>query len=73
MTDEDRGGFGRRDIQKVALGFGVVFLLVGIAGFVPGLTTGTLTFAGPTSGAELIGLFQVSVLHNVVHLLYGVV
>jgi hypothetical protein len=73
MTDDDRGGFARRDIQKVSLGFGIVFLLVGIAGFLPGLTTGTLSFAGPMSGAELLGVFQVSVLHNIVHLLYGVV
>jgi hypothetical protein len=73
MTDDDRGGFARRDIQKVAFGYGIVFLLVGIAGFLPGITTGTLSFAGPTSGAELLGLFQVSVLHNALHLLYGVV
>ena len=73
MTDDDRGGFARRDIQKVALGYGLVFLLVGIAGFIPGITTGHLTFAGPMSGAKLLGLFQVSVLHNIVHLLYGVV
>ncbi len=73
MTDDDRGGFARRDIQKVALGYGIVFLLVGIAGFLPGITTGTLNFAGPMSGAKLLGLFQVSVLHNALHLLYGVV
>jgi hypothetical protein len=75
MSDDgdDRPGFARRDHQKVALGFGIVFLLVGIAGFLPGLTTGTLSFAGPMSGAKLLGLFQVSVLHNVVHLLYGIV
>jgi len=73
MTDDDRGGYARRDIQKVALGWGIVFLLAGIAGFVPGITTGTLSFAGPMSGAKLLGLFQVSVLHNALHLLYGVV
>ena len=73
MTDDDRTGFARRDIQKVSLGVGIVFLLVGIAGFIPGLTTGTLTFAGPMSDARLLGLFQVSGLHNLVHLLYGIV
>ncbi len=53
---------------------GAVFLLVGIAGFVPGVTTNydELGFAGHGSGAELLGLFQVSVLHNLVHLLFGV-
>jgi hypothetical protein len=52
-----------------------VFLLVGIAGFIPGLTTryDQLGFAGTGSMALLLGVFQVSVLHNIVHLLFGVV
>jgi hypothetical protein len=29
-------------------------------------------FAGHDSGAQLVGLFNVSVLHNIVHLLFGV-
>ena len=51
------------------------FLLVGVLGFVPGITThyGDLSFAGHSSGAKLLGIFQVSVLHNIVHLLFGVV
>ncbi|MGN7189695.1 MULTISPECIES: DUF4383 domain-containing protein [unclassified Curtobacterium] len=60
-------------VQKVALVVGIVFLLVGIAGFVPGLTSGDLAGAGHGSMAMLLGIFQVSVLHNVVHLLFGVV
>jgi hypothetical protein len=53
---------------------GAVFLLVGVLGFIPGITTnyGQMTFAGHMSNAKLIGLFEVSVLHNVVHLLFGV-
>ncbi len=64
----------RTPVQLVALIFGIVFLLVGILGFVPGVTSGFdgLTFAGPMSGAMLLGLFHVSVLHNIVHLLFGV-
>jgi hypothetical protein len=60
-------------MQKAAMAVGVVFVLVGIAGFIPGITTnlGDLEFAGPDSGAELLGIFQVSVLHNVVHLIFG--
>jgi hypothetical protein len=51
----------------------VVFLLVGVAGFVPGITTdyGELTVAGPDSEAKLLGIFQVSILHNLVHLAFG--
>jgi hypothetical protein len=32
-----------------------------------------MSFAGHGSGAKLLGLFQVSILHNIVHLLFGVV
>jgi hypothetical protein len=65
----------RTPVQSIAALAGVVFLLVGILGFVPGITThyGDLSFAGHESGAKLLGIFQVSVLHNIVHLLFGVV
>ncbi|HWN21825.1 MAG TPA: DUF4383 domain-containing protein [Gaiellaceae bacterium] len=62
-------------VQTVARLVGFVFLLVGIAGFIPGITTNLydgLDFAGDGSEAELFGLFQVSVLHNIVHALFGV-
>lgn len=61
-------------IQKAAAAVGVVFLLVGVLGFVPGITTDydQLGFAGPESMAMLLGIFMVSILHNVVHLLFGV-
>ena len=50
-----------------------VFVLVGILGFIPGITThyGSMTFAGHHSHARLLGLFEVSVLHNLVHLALG--
>ena len=53
---------------------GVVFLLIGLLGFIPGITTNynDLQWAGHESGAKLLDLFQVSVLHNLVHLLFGV-
>lgn len=64
----------RRPIQYIALVYGLVFLLVGILGFIPGITTNydSLAIAGHHSEAMLLGIFQVSVLHNVVHLFYGV-
>jgi Domain of unknown function (DUF4383) len=60
-------------ICTVALLVGVVFLAVGILGFIPGITThyGDMAFAGHKSDAKLIGVFEVSVLHNIVHLLFG--
>ena len=70
----DRVGVRRRPVQALALLVGAVFLLVGVLGFVPGATTALdgLRFAGPHSEAMLFGLFQVSVLHNALHLLFGV-
>jgi hypothetical protein len=64
----------RSPVRTTALIVSVVFLLVGLAGFIPGVTTGygDMTFAGHHSDAHLLGVFQVSVLHNIVHLLFGV-
>ncbi|MCF2571757.1 DUF4383 domain-containing protein [Brevibacterium sp. UCMA 11754] len=65
----------RTGVQIISGIFGAVFLLVGILGFVPGITQNldTMMFAGHHSQAALLGIFQVSVLHNIVHLLFGVV
>jgi len=68
---------GRRStplICTLARVVGATFLLVGILGFIPGITThyDDMSFAGHMSGAKLLDVFQVSVLHNVVHLLFGV-
>jgi uncharacterized membrane protein YuzA (DUF378 family) len=64
----------RAPVQTAVLGIGAVFVLVGIAGFIPGLTShlDMLSWAGHHSGSKLLGLFAVSVLHNVVHLVFGV-
>jgi hypothetical protein len=60
--------------QTLALVFGVAFLGAGILGFIPGVTTnlGDIEFAGKDSPSELLGIFQVSILHNIVHLLFGI-
>jgi len=61
--------------RRAAAVVSAVFVLVGILGFIPGITTdyGDMQFAGHDSGAMLLGIFQVSILHNLVHLLFGVV
>jgi hypothetical protein len=60
--------------QTLALLFGVAFLATGVLGFIPGITTnlGDIKFAGNDSPSELLGIFQVSILHNIVHLLFGI-
>ena len=76
MSTMNSGGrtVGRTNIQKATLAVGVVFLLVGLLGFIPGITSNyeSLGFAGHGSGALLLGIFQVSILHNIVHLLFGI-
>ena len=64
----------RSPLRTAAVVVSASFLLVGVLGFIPGATTdyGDMTFAGHHSGAHLLGIFQVSILHNIVHLLFGV-
>jgi type II secretory pathway component PulF len=61
-------------VQAAAFAVGAVFLLVGILGFIPGITAdyNQLGAAGTESHAMLLGIFQVSVLHNLVHILFGI-
>ncbi|MCM6775584.1 DUF4383 domain-containing protein [Nocardia sp. CDC159] len=70
-----QGGVGRGSmVRTAATVVGALFLLVGILGFIPGITTDydDLSWAGHHSGAMLFGIFQVSALHNIVHLIFGV-
>jgi hypothetical protein len=64
----------RTAVQKAALAVGIVFLAVGVLGFIPGITTNysALAIYSHHSDALLLGIFQVSILHNIVHLLFGV-
>lgn len=60
----------RKSINRtVATVFGVIYLLVGLLGF---LFTSGVGFAAPEGGL-LLGIFEVNPLHNIVHLLIGAV
>jgi hypothetical protein len=66
----------RSPAQLLTLLIGATFILVGILGFIPGITShlyGGLDFAGHNSKAELFHVFQVSWLHNIVHIAFGLV
>ena len=62
--------------RTFALLFGIVFLIVGAGGFIPGLTDHTATphpDLTMTNGyGHELGLFPINVLHNIVHILFGV-
>src|ERR1044071_6034491 len=56
-----------------ALVVGIVYLLVGLLGFIPGLVS---DYTGPalsvSAGAgNLMGLFPINIVHNIVHLAIG--
>jgi hypothetical protein len=73
-VSDTAGTRDRTDVQRAAQVVGAVFLLVGILGFIPGITSDydQMAFASHDSQAKLLGIFQVSILHNIVHLLFGV-
>jgi len=62
-------------VQGAALLVAGLFILIGVLGFIPGVTTdyALLDWAGPHSGAKLFGVFAISGLHNVIYLISGVV
>ncbi len=53
-------------VKKIAMIFGAIFLLIGLLGFVPGLTS------TDSEGVQaLFGLFMVDPIHNAVHIVTG--
>jgi Domain of unknown function (DUF4383) len=76
METERTSALPRPTVRVLATLVAAVLVIVGIIGFIPGLTTNLydgLEFAGDDGDAEILGVFQTSVLHNVVHLLFGLV
>jgi hypothetical protein len=63
-------------VQLLAMLVAATFVLVGIIGFVPGLTSNLyegLEFAGDDGTAEIFGVFDTSILLNLIHLTFGLV
>lgn len=57
----------RTTVQTVALLFGAIYLAVGIIGFLPFLG-GSVTL----TNSKLLGLFNINLLHNLVHIVIGI-
>jgi Domain of unknown function (DUF4383) len=68
MSSNDQAGHPPTLNQLVGMGFGAVYLLVGLLGFF----VHSDGFAA-TSGGKLLGLFEVNPLHNFAHILIGAV
>jgi hypothetical protein len=52
---------------KISLGLGLVYLLIGVLGFIPGITQPS---TAPGQGL-LLGIFAVNTVHNLAHLVLG--
>src|SRR5207248_8408013 len=55
-------------VKTLGLLFGIVFLAVGILGFVPGVSA-----PGPDGMPMLLGIFMVNTVHSIVHIASGAV
>jgi hypothetical protein len=64
-------------VQNFALLFGIVYALVGVLGFVPGFLQPTPAEAPglvvTSSYGYLLGIFPVNALHNLVHIVTGLI
>jgi hypothetical protein len=55
--------------QKITVGLGAFYVLIGVLGFIPGIT-----LAGTVPGqGMLLGIFAVNLVHNIAHLLLGAI
>ncbi len=59
--------FSGETARKIAFWFGVIYVVIGVLGFIPGITV-----ASDQPGHNLLlGIFAVNTLHNLVHLIAG--
>jgi hypothetical protein len=56
-------------VKRVAMLFGIVFIIVGVLGFT---VPGGMAMGDAANAPKLLGLFPVNLLHNLVHILFGV-
>ncbi|EGD21870.1 hypothetical protein HMPREF0724_14471 [Prescottella equi ATCC 33707] len=68
-------GLARTTTQLATTVVAATLLATGLLGFVPGVTSGVddIALAGPGTGARMFGLMEVSVLHNLAHIVSGAI
>lgn len=52
-------------LKTAAMATGIVFLAIGVLGFIPAFTTAS------AEGVKLLGIFEVDPVHNIVHIVSG--
>lgn len=60
-------------IKRITLVFGIVYALMGVMGFIPGLTSHADTPGNMPGEGLVLGIFAVNVLHNLSHILFGAI
>jgi hypothetical protein len=64
------------NVRRFAMIFGIIYVVVGIAGFIPALIQAPATdsprLAVDALHGHLLGLFPVNILHTLVHLAIGI-
>lgn len=62
-------------VRNFALFFGIVYALVGVLGFIPGITQtpppGSPPLAVTAGYGFLLGIFAINIVHNLIHLVVG--
>lgn len=61
----------RSAIQKVTIAFGIIYTLVGILDFIPGITVDVPDSGSVPLEGELLGIFAVNLIHNLAHIGVG--
>ncbi len=56
-------------LKRIAVIFGVVFVVLGIFGFIPGVTT----YAPDVEHGQLLGVFAVDTLHDTMYIVTGAI
>src|SRR5437868_7800130 len=63
----------RKTVQNITLGFGIFYALIGVLGFIPGITVASAEHGGMPGEGLLLGIFGVDYLHDVSHILFGAI